>query len=126
MITLLPEKEKNTVKKIFDSKNIEYTDNSGCVTAKFGEEVLGMCLYYLDKKSMTILHIEPTDDIMLLDGILRSTIHVATESFVLDVRYGEKTDERIFEKLDFIKDKTTRSLDVDKLFKGCNCHKEKG
>lgn len=122
MITLLPEKEKIAIKKIFDSKNIEYNDNSGVVTAKFKDEILGMCLYYLDDKCMTILHIEPTDDIMLLDGILRSTIHVATEKFVIDVKYDSGIDAEVFRKLDFIKDENEKSLDVDKLFRGCNCH----
>ena len=123
MITLMPERDKDTVKDIFKSKSIEYNENSGCVLAKSGEEILGMCLYYLDNKSMTILHIEPKDDIMLLDGILRSTIHVATENFVLDIKYADKTYEETFEKLGFIKDKTAKSLDADKLFKGCNCSK---
>ena len=121
MITLMPEMDIDTVKEIFGSKNIEYNENAGCVLAKSGEEILGMCLYYLDKKSMTILSIEPKDNIMLLDGILRSTIHVATENFVLDIKYADKSYEEVFEKLGFIKDKTTKSLDADKLFKGCNC-----
>ena len=121
MITLLPEKDKKTVKKIFDGKSIEYNENSGCMIAKSGDEILGMCLYYLDKRSMTVLYIEPTNDIMLLDGILRSTIHIATESFVLDIKYADKSYEDIFEKLGFIKDKSTNSIDADKLFKGCGC-----
>ena len=121
MITLLPERDKKTVKEIFDERNIEYNENSGCMIAKSGEETLGMCLYYLDNKSMTILHIEPKDDIMLLDGILRSTIHVATENFILDIKYADKSYEEVFEKLSFIKDKTAKRLDADKLFKGCNC-----
>ena len=123
MITLMPERDKDTVKEIFVSKNIEYNENAGCVLAKSGEEILGMCLYCLDDKSMTVLHIEPKDDIMLLDGILRSTIHTATEKFVLNIKYADDSYEEVFEKLGFIKDKTAKSLDADKLFKGCNCSK---
>ncbi len=123
MITLMPERDKDTVKEIFEKKNIEYNENAGCVTARAEKEILGMCLYYLDNKSMTVLHIEPKDDIMLLDGILRSTIHVATENFVLDIKYDDKSYEQVFENLGFVKDKNTRSLDADKLFKGCNCSK---
>ena len=122
MITVLPSKDREEIKRIFSEKNVEYCENSGCVIAKQGDEVLGKCLYNLDEKCMTILEIEPKDDIMLLDGILRSTLHIATERSIMDAKYSKKSDEKIFETLKFIKDKNLRTLDTDKLFGGCKCN----
>lgn len=123
MITVLPEKDISTVKKYFEEKNIAYNETSGLVSAKFGDEILGVCLYYLREKQIEILYIEPTDDIMLADGILRSALHVASEKFIFDARYGEDTDPEIFKKLGFIKNLENRVLDIDKLFGGCHCQK---
>ena len=123
MITVFPEKDSSLIKRIFEDKNIPYNEKSGLVSAKFGDEVLGLCLYYLDEKKIEILYIEPTDDIMLADGILRSALHVASERFIFDARYGENTDSEIFNKLGFIKNAQKRTLDIDKLFGGCHCQK---
>ncbi len=124
MITVLPSKDKEEIKKIFKEQNIKFCENSGCVIAKFGEEVLGKCLYYLDDNCMTVLKIEPKDDLMLLDGILRSTLHIATERSIMKAVYSDVSDESIFEKLGFIKDKNLRTLDTDRLFLGCSCAKK--
>ncbi|MCQ2455559.1 MAG: hypothetical protein MJ090_05420 [Clostridia bacterium] len=122
MITLLPEKDNAVIKKAFEDKNIEYNENAGMLSVKSGDEMLGFCLYFLDSEKMTIAEIEPKDDIMLVDGIVRSTIHIASERFILDIRYSENIDENVFEKIGFIKDKNKRTLDADKLFGGCACH----
>lgn len=124
MITVSPSKDTEEIKRIFKEQNIEYCENSGCVIAKQGDGVLGKCLYNLDEKCITILDIEPKDDILLLDGILRSTLHIATERSIMEAKYSEKSDEKIFETLKFIKDKTLRTLNTDKLFGGCECDKK--
>ncbi len=123
MITVLPEKDFQKVKEIFAENELSCNEFSGCVTAKSGEEVLGYCLYNLDKNQITILKLEPTEDLLMADGVLRSALHVAAESFVLDARYTADMDNIIFKKLDFIKDETQRKLDIDKLFGGCSCKK---
>lgn len=124
MITVSPSKDTEEIKRIFKEQNIEYCENSGCVIAKQGDEVLGKCLYNLDEKCMTILEIEPKEDIMLLDGILRSTLHIATERSIMKAIYTDNSYENIFEKLGFLKDKNLRTLDTDKLFGGCECDKK--
>lgn len=121
MITVSPEKDIETIKKFFADSGFDFREDSGVVSAKTGDGLLGYCLYYLDKKRMEILKLFPTDDIALADGILRSTIHVACERFVMDIRYNELTDPEIFKKLDFIKDGSERALNADKLFGGCHC-----
>lgn len=119
MITLGPISDREKIKVIFESKNISVTENSGCVVAKDREEVLGLCLYELDKAKMTALYIEPLGDIALADGILRSTLHVAAERGVMDAFYAETLPENFLNKLGFIKNEEEKRLDIDKLFKSC-------
>lgn len=124
MITLSP-LENNEEKTYFYKKaGIEQNADSGCVKAADRDEVLGFCLYDLDKEKIVIRYIEPLSDLGLADGILRSTLHVAAERSIMKAYYSESCPEDIFDKLKFIKDKEEKSLDIDKLFKSCcNCGK---
>ena len=59
---------------------------------------------------------------MLADGILRSALHVAAQSFVLDAFYDDSAPVDLFKRLGFIKNADEKRLDIDKLFGGCNCN----
>ena len=119
MIALAPLSDKQQIKDKFSSANIEYTENSGCVTAFNRDELLGFCLYELDGKRMVVKYLEPLSDIGLADGILRSTLHVAAERSIMDAFYAETLPEDFLEKIGFIKDINEKRLDIDKLFKSC-------
>ena len=119
MIFLAPIKEKEEIERLFKAKNFVYNEFSGCLAAKDGEEVLGLCLYYLDGEKMTVLHIEPTNDIAFADGILRSTLHVATEKSIMKAYYTNTVSEEFLNKIGFVKDSNEKTLDTDKLFKSC-------
>lgn len=119
MITVLPCDKKEEIVNIFSDFGITATENSGCVTAKDRNEILGRCLYELTDKGILILDIEPKDDIMLADGILRSALHVAASKSAMDARYAETAPEDLFIKLGFVKNKQERTLDIDLLFGGC-------
>lgn len=121
MITVSPEKDREIVKKLFLDNGLQFNEFSSCVIARFGEEVLGFCLYELDSKTITVHKVSPNDDIMLADGILRSALHVAAERSIMDARYSNLADEELFLKLQFVKDKEAKTLDIDKLFGGCGC-----
>lgn len=124
MISLAPLSDRQQIEQKFADKNIESNENSGCVTAVDRGEVLGFCLYDLDKKEMVIKYLEPLSDIGLADGILRSTLHVAAERSVMDAFYADTVPEDFLEKIGFIKEKPEKRLDIDKLFKSCcNCGK---
>lgn len=123
MITVLPENNERITEAVFKEKGIPFTEDSGMVTAKSGGEILGRCLYYLSETRMTVLSLEPENDLLMADGILRSALHISAERFVMDAVYGENTDGEIFRKLGFIKDEKERTLDIDKLFGGCSCKK---
>lgn len=123
MITVLPCKETEEIKAEFEKRNLTFTDNSFCVKAKCDEETLGLCLFEIKDGFVTVLHIEPQEDIMLADGILRSALHVAAERFIFKANYLSDELTELFNKLAFIKDKENKILDMDKLFGGCGCKK---
>ena len=119
MITLGPLKEREKAEKLFLEHNIEFNDNRNCLTAFDGEKIIGLSFYELDSEKMTVLAIEPTDDLGLADGILRSTLHIAAERSVMKAYYADTISEDFLNKLSFIKNKQEKLLDIDKLFKSC-------
>lgn len=121
MITVIPLKEKEEIANVFSSNGFEITEKSGAVIAKNRDEILGNCLYYLDERTITILSVEPKEDLMLADGILRSALHVAAQRSAMDAFYQGDTYEELFKKLGFIKSQEEKRLDIDKLFGGCCC-----
>lgn len=123
MITVSPEKDRSLVEKLFSENGVATSDFSSAVIAKFGDEILGYCLYELEERRITVHKISPEDDIMLADGILRSALHVAAERSIMDAHYSAFAPETLFEQLGFIKDKSEKTLDIDKLFGGCGCEK---
>ncbi len=124
MISLIPSHDKLQIAELFDKHGRSTDDFSGCVIATEKDRVIGYSLYRLDEKSMVIYEIYPQNDIMLADGIIRSTLHVAAENFVLDAFYDQKAPIDLFKKLDFIKNEAEKRLNIDKLFGGCGCKKE--
>ncbi len=119
MITLGPVRNEAKVKELFAERNIEYFEVCDCVAALDGDEVLGLCLYSLDKEKITVLHIEPLEDVALADGILRSTLHVAAERNIMNAFYAKTVPEDFLNKIGFIKNAQEKTLDIDKLFKSC-------
>lgn len=119
MIALAPLSDKAEISRLFSENGLEFTESSGCVSAKCGQEVLGFCLYDLDKTGITIYKIVPENDLGLADGILRSTLHVAAERSIMNAFYRGGDTEKLCEKLDFIKDKAEKSLKINKLFESC-------
>lgn len=119
MLILAPLTDKTEIENIFLEKGISLGEFSGCVTAKNGDELLGLCLYDLDSKKITVRYIEPLNDVPLADGILRSTLHVAAERSVMNAFYTDTVPEDFLKLIGFIKNSDEKSLDIDKLFKAC-------
>ena len=106
-------------KGYFEKADVKFNEDSGCVCCKDGNEILGFCLYDLDSTKMLVKYIEPTEDIALADGILRSTLHVAAEHNILDAFYADTMHYDFLKKIKFIKNEAEKRLDIDKLFKSC-------
>ena len=125
MISVIPSKDGAEIETLFKKHTLNTNCNSGCVIARASGEMLGYCLYELTDKTITVFALEPQSDVPLADGILRSALHVAAENFVFDARYADSAPEKLFEILDFVIDKGEKTLNINKLFGGCNCQNKK-
>ena len=126
MLTLSVLKDMGKVEKLFRDSGLTQNENSLCLIANDGEKDLRFSLFEITEVKMLIKYIEPLNDLSLADGILRSTLHIAAQRFVTDVYYDTTTDKDVFEKLGFIKDKSKKTLNVDKLFMSCQSCKREG
>lgn len=115
--------EKEKLEKFYKDAGLSMNDFSCGVCAASSSEIFGVCLFDLDEKSIMIRYIDPSDDIGLADGVLRSALHIAAERSVMDARYADTVSEELLNKLQFISDKSLKKLDIDKLFGGCCCKK---
>ena len=124
MIALAPISDKDEINRLFLENKLNFSEISGCVKAKCDGEVLGFCLYDLDKNGIVIYKIVPENDLMLADGILRSTLHVAAERSIMNAFYSGGDVERLCDKLGFILDREEKRLNINKLFESCcSCQK---
>ena len=115
--------EKQEAKAIFEKEGLEFTDFSDCLCAKDGQEVLGYSLFDIKDGVMTIRATEPQNDLMLLDGVLRSTLHIASSRSLEKAIWAEKAPEKVFKTLGFVTEENT--LNISKLYEsGCSCCKK--
>ncbi len=119
MISALLCGDRAEVQKEYETAALEVTENSNCLFVKEREKVVAKCLFELDKKGITVLHLEPADDIALADFTLRSSLHIAAERCAMDARFSDTAPVDVIEKLGFVLDRQDRKLDIDKLFKSC-------
>ena len=118
MIRLSPLTDENLISAYFEKCGISFSQTSGCLTAAAGDEVLGFCLYDLEK-CMTVLHLSPQNDLMSADGILRSTLHIAVEKGITDA-FCDPALAEFCRKLDFIENDSENRLAIGKLFQSCH------
>ena len=124
MIALAPISDRDEINRLFLENKLNFSKISGCVKAKCGEEVLGFCLYDLDKNGIIIYKIVPVIDLCLADGILRSTLHVAAERSIMNAFYSGGDTEKLCDSLGFIINKEEKRLNINKLFESCcSCKK---
>ena len=118
MIEILPERNNSVLAPLYNEKGITLGENCIAAIAKSGSEVLGYCLFELTEDKLTVFALEPQNDIMLADGILRSALHVGVANEVMTAYYADTAPENLFKKLGFIGEEE-RSLKVEKLFQSC-------
>ena len=115
--------EKSEAERFYKKEGLPFTEASNCLCAKDREEVLGYCLFDISNDTMTIEVIEPQNDLMLLDGVLRSTLHIAASRELREANFTDNAPEKIFKTLGFLKEDNT--LNINKLHEsGCNCCKK--
>lgn len=122
MIEIHPLRDKEKLAKLYVDSNVKMNENSMAVVCADGDDVLGFCLFDMLADSLVVHSLEPQNDLMLLDGILRSALHVGVENGIMSAFYSENAPKDVFSKLKFIKNEENRELNVDKLFSSCkNC-----
>lgn len=121
MITLKTVETKEAL-TFYKKEGLQINENSLCLCAKNKEEVLGYSLFDIEDKKMVIRAIEPQNDLMLLDGVLRSTLHIAASRNVTEATWGDNAPEKIFKTLGFVTKENT--LNITKLYenKCCGCN----
>lgn len=116
--------DKNVLLKIFNECNCDFSENSVAVLAYEGDEIVGNCLYEKHCGYLDILDINPKDDLLLADGLLRSALFVGIESGCIEAYFTEYAPVDLLKKLDFISNIDKKQLNVNKLFSSCqNCGK---
>ena len=118
MIEIKIPEDKSITEKLYKEQGISPVGE--CIVAKDKEDVLGFCLFTVTDKEIKIHEICPKDDVMMADGILRSALHVASERFIFKAYYDNDSLEEVINKLGFLKEKETREIDIDKLFRSCH------
>ncbi len=98
----------------------EINEYSGAVLAKDGENCCGYCLFEIKDGKMIITEIDPTINLSMADGVLRSALHIAVCRNITDAFYSG--GEELFEKLCFIENKDEKRLKISKLFESCCCN----
>jgi hypothetical protein len=124
MLEILLCDDKNSVAELYKSCGVSYEDNKLAIRAMFGDECLGFCLFEITGEHATIFVVEPKEDTMLADGLLRSALHVGTERGITDAFYLDSKYEDLYQKINFLEDKSEKRLKLQNLFSGCcNCNK---
>ncbi len=122
MIEIHPLRDKQKLAKLYIDNNVIMKESSMAVVCSDGDEFLGFCLFDMEKEHLELHVLEPENDLFLVDGILRSALHVGVENGIMNAIYSETAPSEVLSKLKFIKNAETRELLVDKLFSSCkNC-----
>ena len=115
--------EKGEAKIFYEREDLSFNESSYCLCAKDKDDVLGYCLFDIIEDKMIIRAIQPQNDLLLLDGVLRSTLHIAANRELKEANYSDKAPVEIFKTLGFVKEDGT--LNISKLFEShCNCCKK--
>ena len=118
MIEVLPERNEAVLKQLYARSNISYKEGRIASVAKAGAEMLGYCLFELEGEKITVLYLWPENDILLADGILRSSLHVGVVAGVKKAYFEPTAPTALFRELKFIGDEEN-SLKIEKLFESC-------
>ncbi len=121
MLEILVCEDKNITKDLFESVNLEYKDDFLAIRAMDKENCLGFALFSIEENVETIFSVEPKNDRMLADGLLRSALHVGCERGVTEAYYSGENYLDLYEKIDFVEDKAKHKLKLQNLFTDCCC-----
>ncbi len=105
---------------LYKKAGVNLTQNSGGVQATDGSTPCGYCLFEIEDNKMIITNIDPSINLSMADGVLRSALHIAVCRNISEAFYSG--NEELFEKLNFILNKQEKRLNINKLFESCCCN----
>lgn len=122
MIEVLKVENTDVIKDTYFAKNIEYKDGDMLICATENREVIGQVLFSCNSKEITLKYAEPKEDILLLDGLIRSMLHYASENCIEKAFFAETAPIEQLQKLRFIDDFDNKTLKMLGLLGSCeNC-----
>lgn len=125
MLEILVCEDKIITESLYAGLGMEYTENYLAIRAMCGDECIGYALFYIDGQDETVFAVEPKEDRMLADGLLRSALHVGTERGITMAYFSGDGYTDLYEKIGFIEDKENKILKLQNLFTDCcACKKE--
>ena len=125
MIEVLVCKDEQITKSLFNELGITFSKDKFCVRAMCGAEMLGYCLFSLDNEKEIIYCVEPANDRLLADGLLRSALHVGCERGIQEAFYDYPMNVELLKKINFLDDETEKRLKLQNLFTDCCCQENK-
>lgn len=122
MIEVLKTEDKDIIKETYSAKNIEYNDGDMLISATENGVIIGQILFSATDKEIILKYAEPKEDILLLDGLVRSMLHFASENCIEKAFYTDSAPIEQLNKLRFIDDLDNKSLKMLGLLGSCeNC-----
>ena len=122
MIEVLKVSDKNVIKDTYIAKNIDYNDGDMLICATENNNVIGHILFSCTNDAVVLKYAEPKEDILLLDGLIRSMLHYASENCIKSAFYADTAPVEQLAKLRFIDDTGIKSLKMLGLLGCCeNC-----
>ncbi len=119
MLEVLKCEDFEITKKLFLNNGLDFSGDGLAVRAMFGKECLGYALFKIEDTAAFIFTIQPVDDIMLADGLLRTALHIGNERGITEAFYTDESLVPLLEKLDFIENMAEKRLKLQNLFTDC-------
>ncbi len=122
MLEILAATDEKVTQICNDNSFVKNENTKVMVATEKGNE-LGFCIFDIVGGAVYIKMISPESDVLLADGLLRSSLFFATTKNCTDAYYSSTMNENLLEKIGFVENKETKELKLLKIFDSCSgCH----
>lgn len=115
--------DRNKAAALCEKCGISLTEERSVMAADDSGEIIGYTVFSIGDGSLTLERVVANGDVLLFDGLVRSTLHIAANRGLECVYYRDGADETLLSKLKLVKNRDEKTLDIDVLFKSCCCEK---
>ncbi len=125
MLEVLVCNDNKIVSDLYAQLGLIYNDAHLAIRAMSGDDCLGFCLFTIDGSAEIVFAVEPKDDSLMADGLLRSALHVGAERGITEAFYSDTAYEPLYDKINFLENREEKRLKLQNLFSGCcSCAKK--